>query len=312
MSLRLIATCPKNLSSPTRDLCITIRKRMYFSGLPCISNPGSSKEASSFQTGSSVFSATDVEYFSLPNWIIVYVSLVPLLPFGFRSLAWSTVTCTWVGNHFWACSDNIILGFCFVTFFGFVVFVFSSAEFRSAGSAPPAGRARFPDHCILQSTSASLRGMGGLPQGPYRLTSKWPARTAGDAAAAGVPFSRRSTGVHITWPPARPPGPGLRAQPDAASRRHRPRACAPAALRPGLRPVRPGSSSDPADTNRTVGGPRGLAPSARAASPRLLPPSRAAEAWASGAEAAAVSWIGTRGRPRRRHEARPASGTRGS
>lgn len=113
-------------------------------------------------------------------------------------------------------------------------------------------------------------------------------------------------------PPARPPGPGLRAQPDAASRRHRPRACAPAALRPGLRPVRPGSSSDPADTNRTVGGPRGLAPSARAASPRLLPPSRAAEAWASGAEAAAVSWIGTRGRPRRRHEARPASGTRGS
>lgn len=67
MSLRLIATCPKNLSSPTRDLCITIRKRMYFSGLPCMSNPGSSKEASSFQTGSRVFSATDVEYFSLPN-----------------------------------------------------------------------------------------------------------------------------------------------------------------------------------------------------------------------------------------------------
>lgn len=91
MSLRLMATCPKNLSRPTRDLCITMRKRMYFSGFPCISKPGSSKEASSFQTGSRVFSATDVEYFSLPSWIIVYVSLVPLLPFGLRSIFESQV-----------------------------------------------------------------------------------------------------------------------------------------------------------------------------------------------------------------------------
>lgn len=43
-------------------------------------------------------------------------------------------------------------------------------------------------------------------------------------------------------------------------------------MRPGLRPARPGSSSDPADTNRRR--PAGPAPSARAASPRLLPRER--------------------------------------
>lgn len=32
------------------------------------------------------------------------------------------MTCTWVGNHFWACSDSIILGFYFVMFFGFGFF----------------------------------------------------------------------------------------------------------------------------------------------------------------------------------------------
>lgn len=111
ISFRFIATCPKNLSSPTRDLCMTIRYRMYFSEFPSISNPGNSNEASSFQNGSRVFSATEVEYFSFPNCMIVYVSLVPLLPFGFRSLAWRTVTCTCVGNHFWVCSANIF--FCF-------------------------------------------------------------------------------------------------------------------------------------------------------------------------------------------------------
>lgn len=318
MSLRLMATCPKNLSRPTRDLCITMRKRMYFSGFPCISKPGSSKEASSFQTGSRVFSATDVEYFSLPSWIIVYVSLVPLLPFGLRSLAWSTVTCTWVGNHFWACSESIILSF------------FSAPSSPAQAGPLPQGEPDSLNHCILRTLNGD-RQTHSCPTS-LRLMSKRLAGAAWGHSCSGGPLSSgEAQGPTITWPRSpglrtstlrRPRGlalggdwwlPGLRAgeaRPPRPERRAaevggRPRPNSqPRAFRPPpprLPPARRWSAGPaglllPTPVIRTAGGSCGLAPSRKPLPP---PPPRLGSSSRAGLGAGAgrcwVEWDRGRG-----------------
>lgn len=270
MSLRLMATCPKNLSRPTRDLCITMRKRMYFSGFPCISKPGSSKEASSFQTGSRVFSATEVEYFSLPSWIIVYVSLVPLLPFGLRSLAWSTVTCTWVGNHFWACSESIILSF------------FSAPSSPAQAGPLPQGEPDSLNHCILRTLNGD-RQTHSCPTS-LRLMSKRLAGAAWGHSCSGGPLSSgEAQGPTITWPRS----PGLRAE----ARALRPHLHAPPA--PGTGPrrrlvaPRPPGRWGQAAKARTEGGRGGRAPPPQFAAPGFPPASSAPPA-----RPALVRWPG--------------------
>lgn len=121
------------------------------------------------------------------------------------------------------------------------------------------------------------------------------------AAAAGVPFFRRSTGAHITSAPSGPP----RAAPRLASPPCR-----------GLCPYGPasaprGPAPPPTRLIRTVGSRRAwLPPPAR---PRLAsaPPPRVAQAWESGSEAAVLdrrrrdAGRGRQTETRRRHQARP-------
>lgn len=105
---RGITACPRNTSSPMSALCITVRISSQLpAGYPLCpplsSTPGcSSNEHSSFHSGSVVFSATPVEYFSFPTWMMVYTSLVPCLPLPRKPLPLRTVTWTCVGTHFWS------------------------------------------------------------------------------------------------------------------------------------------------------------------------------------------------------------------
>ncbi|KAG8537784.1 hypothetical protein GDO81_023850 [Engystomops pustulosus] len=93
---------------PTRARCMTMMRTVQRSWL-LLCRSGTSKLASSFHTGAELFSATVVEYFSLPSWMMAYASLVPALPFDLRALACRTVTWTCVGNQVCDCTARDIL-----------------------------------------------------------------------------------------------------------------------------------------------------------------------------------------------------------
>ncbi|TNN53666.1 hypothetical protein EYF80_036132 [Liparis tanakae] len=106
-----ITACPRNTSSPMVARCIAMSTSSLLPAggqplrPPLSGAPGcSSNEHSSLHSGSVVFSATQVEYFSFPSWMMVYTSLVPCLPLPRKPLPLSTVTWTCVGNHFWSSS----------------------------------------------------------------------------------------------------------------------------------------------------------------------------------------------------------------
>lgn len=101
---RLMTAWPRSLSGPTRARC-----RTWTCSAPPWLVGTRSKAASSLHTGATLFSATDVWYFSLPTCMTAYASLVPLFPFTLRPLAWSTVTWTLVGHHCWSIKDIVTL-----------------------------------------------------------------------------------------------------------------------------------------------------------------------------------------------------------
>ncbi len=102
-SSRLMVARPSILSGPTRARCITHTCRVQRSALLGWKS-GRSNAASSFHTGATLFSATEVENLSLATCMMAYASFVPFFPLLRKPLAWSTVTWTLVGNHCWLCS----------------------------------------------------------------------------------------------------------------------------------------------------------------------------------------------------------------
>lgn len=107
---RLMTACPSSLSGPTRARWRTWTCSVLRSDPPPPpprSSCGRSKVASSFHTGVTLFSTTDVWNFSLPTWRTAYASLVPLLPFTLRPRAWSAVTWALVGHHCLSVSDML-------------------------------------------------------------------------------------------------------------------------------------------------------------------------------------------------------------